>query len=173
MKRTAAALLALALPCSAADRIVELFARDGVRATYEVPEGKLVTVIGRSYRESTSSSGPGANLQVVMIRNGIRFTNQWESFESIGNTVAGPAEFTFRMSIELPRLTNSPAFCLLREWEPTPAPADTIPVVPAGASAVLTVETSSDLATWQHALRTNLPAVTTNRFFRVGLERAD
>ncbi len=137
-----------------------------------MPEGKLVTIIGRSYEQSTDNSGPGANIQVVMIRNGSRFTNQWSSFESIGNTVAGPAELTFRMSIEIPRLTNSPAFCLLREWEPTPTPAETTPVVPAGSGAVLTLETSSDLTAWQPALGTNLPAVGTNRFFRLRLEPA-
>ena len=171
VKRTASALLLAALPCSA-DRIIELRAKDQQPATYQVPEGRLVSLLGRSFEESTPTRGSGFEVRVVMIREGTRFTNAWLSFQEIGHTVAGPAEVTVRNTVPIPGLNKDTAFVLLREWEPVPTPAETTPVVPAGSGAVLTLETSSDLTAWQPALGTNLPAVGTNRFFRLRLEPA-
>lgn len=168
MKRTAAALLCLALPCSA-DRIVELRATTNAPAVLEVPEGKLVTVLGRSYRLGTDTVIQTASLSTITPWETGSLTNR--NFDEIGNTVSGPARVTLQVST-LPFIQPKHSV-LLREWEPTPAPADTLPVVPAGSGAVLTLETSSDLAAWQPALRTNLPAVGTNRFFRLRLERAE
>lgn len=158
MKRTAAALLALALPCSAADRIVELRATTNAPAVLEVPEGKLVTVIGRSFP---------IGQQGYLSHNAQDWTNS-PALSEIGNTAKGPIRFHLRVS-----QFQGEQWVLFREWDPTPAPADTLPVVPAGSGAVLTLETSSDLTSWHPALRTNLPAVGTNRFFRLRLERAE
>ena len=171
MKRTAIALLFATLPCSA-ERIVELMAEDQRPASFQVSDGKLVTLLGRTYNESTENGGPGFQIRCILIRNGFRFTNQWSSFEAIGNTVAGPAELTVRNTVPIPGLNKDTAFVLLREWEAAATPAASAPVVPAGSGAVLTLETSSDLSAWQPAMATNLPAVGTNRFFRLRLEPA-
>jgi hypothetical protein len=172
MKRTACALLCLALPCLAVDRIVELRAKDGSPATYHVPEGRLVSLLGRSFGESSDTRQSGFEIEAVLLRDGKRFTNEWHSFEAIGNTVAGPAELRIANTVPF-GLNKETAFVLLREWEPVKTEPATASVVPAGSSAVLTLETSSDLSTWMPAIRTNLPAAPTNRFFRLRLERAE
>jgi hypothetical protein len=150
MKNTALSLLLIALPCLAADRIVELRASTNSPAVYQVPEGKLATVIGRNYERGGFS--PWASV----LRPGDR-TN-YIAFDEIGNSVQGPASISLQVAFR-----SASGWLLLREWEP-------VPVVPAGSGAVLTLETSSDLSAWQPALRTNLPAVKTNRFFRIKLE---
>lgn len=157
MKNTALSLLLIALPCLAADRIVELRATTNGPAVYQVPEGKLATVIGRNYERGGFS--PWASV----LRPGDR-TN-YIAFDEIGNSVQGPASISLHVAFR-----SASGWLLLREWEPVPAPSETAPVVPAGSGAVLTLETSSDLSAWQPALRTNLSAVPTNRFFRIKLE---
>ena len=169
MKRAFLALLVAALPCSA-ERIVELRAEDQRPASFQVADGKLITLLGRSFSESTDNRGSGFEVRCVMVRDGRRFTNDWHSFEAIGNTVAGPAELTVRNTVPIPGLNKDTAFVLLREWEPASTPSASAPVVPAGSGAVLSLETSSDLSAWATALSTNLPAVGTNRFFRLRLE---
>ena len=169
MKRTAIALLLAALSCSA-ERIIELRADDRTNATHEVPQGRLVTLLGRSFFESTETRGSGFEIRCVMFRDGTRFTNDYHAFEAIGNTVAGPAEVTVRNTVPIPGWNKDTAFVLLREWEASTTPAALTPVVPAGSGAVLTLETSSDLSAWQPALATNLPAVGTNRFFRLRID---
>lgn len=160
VKRTAAALIAIALPCLAADRIVELrFGSSGTN--YVVPSGKLFTLIGRSW--STGQGSPTIGYE----REGFA-SGTFDNLDEIGRTFPSGTTLTVRRGI-----SPSTGWVLFREWDPTPAPSDTLPVVPAGSGAVLTLETSSDLTAWQPALRTNLPAVTTNRFFRLRLERAE
>lgn len=169
MERAFIALLLAALPCFA-ERIVELTASTNAPATLEIPAGKLVTVLGRSYSLRRENIGAEAYLTVVLHRSGSSFTN-WFSAppDEIGNTFAGPSSIRFQVSTPF---TTRPHFLLLKEWEEQTTPAASAPVVPAGSGAVLTLETSSDLSAWATAMSTNLPAVGTNRFFRLSLESA-
>jgi hypothetical protein len=167
MKLAFLAMLLSALPCSA-ERIVELTASTNAPATLEIPAGKLVTVLGRSYSLRRENIGAEAFMTVVLHRSGGSFTNWFLAPpDEIGNTFAGPSSVRFQVSQPS---SVRPHFLLLKEWEAQTTPAASAPVVPAGSSAVLTLETSSDLSAWQPALVTNVPAVGTNRFFRLRLE---
>lgn len=166
--KTALALAALAsLPCLA-DRVFEMTATTNAPAVYHVPEGKLVTILGRSYGRKSENWVPSAYLKTEITRGETTITNSTyfeQSLDEVGNTVAGPAKLIFSLSGFAG--TKRPELLLIKEWEATATIPASAPVVPAGSSGVVTIETSSDLETWQPAISTNLPAATTNRFFRI------
>lgn len=140
-----------------ADRVVELSATANTSATYEVPSGKLVTVLGRNFERT------GFCYTASFVRAGD--STNYIDFTEIGNTVAGPATVSFKVFCDGPR-----QWLLLREWSADPQPAETTPVVPAGSAAVVHLETSSDLAVWTKTISTNVLPAVTNRFWRLKLE---
>jgi hypothetical protein len=155
-------LLATATLAAASERVIELIANTNAPAVYFVPEGKLVTVIGKHY------IGPALGfVKLVQQYAGRTDTNDFGSFSEIGNTVPGPATVTL---IYQNPYEGRIARLLLREWSADVSSAETTPVIPAGTGAVLRLEASTDLATWAPVITTNIPPAETNRFWRLKLD---